>query len=205
MSKVEMDGQVYWKNIKGNLVPEKMVKDIDKERDSLVRSFVEQAIEKQKEIRAFKTQVFDDIGAFIQLSAEKYDVQLGGRKGNVTLVSYDGEYKLMIAVQDRLTFDERIQAAKQLIDECLHEWSADARPELRSIINDAFQVDKEGNLNTVRILSLRRVEIQDARWTRAMQAISDSIQIVDSKDYVRFYKRDAKGNYQQISLDMARV
>ncbi|HHE3677598.1 TPA: DUF3164 family protein [Pasteurella multocida] len=205
MSKVEMDGQIYWKNIKGNLVPEKMVKDIDKERDSLVRSFVEQAIEKQKEIRVFKTQVFDDIGAFIQLSAEKYDVQLGGRKGNVTLVSYDGEYKLMIAVQDRLTFDERIQAAKQLIDECLHEWSADARPELRSIINDAFQVDKEGNLNTVRILSLRRVEIHDDRWARAMQAISDSIQIVDSKDYVRFYKRDANGNYQQISLDMARV
>ncbi|ARA69632.1 DUF3164 family protein [Pasteurella multocida] len=205
MSKVEMNGQVYWKNIKGNLVPDEMVKEIDKERDCLVRNFVEQAIEKQKEVRAFKTQVFDDIGAFIQLSAEKYDVQLGGRKGNVTLVSYDGEYKLMIAVQDRLTFDERIQAAKQLIDECLHEWSADARPELRSVINDAFQVDKEGNLNTARILSLRRVEIQDERWTKAMQAISDSIQIVDSKDYVRFYKRDENGNYQQISLDMARV
>jgi len=205
MSTVEMNGQVYWKNIKGNLVPDEMVKEIDKERDCLVRNFVEQAIEKQKEVRAFKTQVFDDIGAFIQLSAEKYDVQLGGRKGNVTLVSYDGEYKLMIAVQDRLTFDERIQAAKQLIDECLHEWSADARPELRSVINDAFQVDKEGNLNTARILSLRRVEIQDERWTKAMQAISDSIQIVDSKDYVRFYKRDENGNYQQISLDMARV
>ncbi|ARA88728.1 DUF3164 family protein [Pasteurella multocida] len=205
MSKVEMNGQVYWKNIKGNLVPDEMVKEIDKERDCLVRNFVEQAIEKQKEVRAFKTQVFDDIGAFIQLSAEKYDVQLGGRKGNVTLVSYDGEYKLMIAVQDRLTLDERIQAAKQLIDECLHEWSADARPELRSVINDAFQVDKEGNLNTARILSLRRVEIQDERWTKAMQAISDSIQIVDSKDYVRFYKRDENGNYQQISLDMARV
>ncbi|WP_343298172.1 DUF3164 family protein [Pasteurella multocida] len=205
MSKVEMNGQVYWKNIKGNLVPDEMVKEIDKERDCLVRNFVEQAIEKQKEVRAFKTQVFDDIGAFIQLSAEKYDVQLGGRKGNVTLVSYDGEYKLMIAVQDRLTFNERIQAAKQLIDECLHEWSADARPELRSVINDAFQVDKEGNLNTARILSLRRVEIQDERWTKAMQAISDSIQIVDSKDYVRFYKRDENGNYQQISLDMARV
>ncbi|HDR1847541.1 DUF3164 family protein [Pasteurella multocida] len=205
MSKVEMNGQVYWKNIKGNLVPDEMVKEIDKERDCLVRNFVEQAIEKQKEVRAFKKQVFDDIDAFIQLSAEKYDVQLGGRKGNVTLLSYDGEYKLIIAVQDRLTFDERIQAAKQLIDECLHEWSADARPELRSIINDAFQVDKEGNLNTARILSLRRVEIQDERWTKAMQAISDSIQIVDSKDYVRFYKRDENGNYQQISLDMARV
>ncbi|WP_241951948.1 DUF3164 family protein [Pasteurella multocida] len=205
MSKVEMNGQVYWKNIKGNLVPDEMVKEIDKERDCLVRGFVEQALEKQKEVRVFKKQVFDDIDAFIQLSAEKYDVQLGGRKGNVTLLSYDGEYKLIIAVQDRLTFDERIQAAKQLIDECLHEWSADARPELRSIINDAFQVDKEGNLNTARILSLRRVEIQDERWTKAMQAISDSIQIVDSKDYVRFYKRDENGNYQQISLDMARV
>ncbi|MDA5619476.1 DUF3164 family protein [Pasteurella multocida subsp. multocida] len=27
MSKVEMNGQVYWKNIKGNLVPDEMVKE----------------------------------------------------------------------------------------------------------------------------------------------------------------------------------
>ena len=102
-------------------------------------------------------------------------------------------------------FDERIHAGKALIDECLHDWSSNARPELRSLIDNAFQVDKEGNLNTARILSLRRVDIQDERWTRAMQAISDSVQVIGSKDYIRFYERDENGKYQPIALDMAGV
>lgn len=66
-------------------------------------------------------------------------------------------------------------------------------------------MDKEGNLSTARILGLRRVDIQDDRWQRAMQAISDSVQVVGSKDYVRFYERDSLGKYQPISLDMAVV
>ncbi len=87
----------------------------------------------------------------------------------------------------------------------MHEWSAEARPELRSLIDNAFRVDKEGNLSTARILSLRRVDIQDERWTQAMQAIADSVQVVGSKDYIRFYERDEQGKYQPISLDMAGV
>ena len=41
---------------------------------------------------------------------------------------------------------------------------------------------------------LRRHKIEDDRWQRAMQAIGDSLQILDSKAYVRVYERDAHGN-----------
>ncbi|STO59547.1 sulfate transport protein cysz [Canicola haemoglobinophilus] len=105
-----------------------------------------------------------------------------------------------------MQFDERIQAAKTLIDECLAEWSKDSRPELKTIIDRAFNVDKEGNLNTGRILELRRVEIQYPRWLNAMQAIIESIQVVSSKSYVRFYERVGDSDqYQPISLDIAGV
>lgn len=201
----EINGKTYWEDAKGSLIAEELIKDIDKERDALVEGFAAQALTLQGEMRAFKNRVFDDVAAFVALSAEKYDVQIGGRKGNITLHSFDGKYKLQVAVADHIRFDERIHAAKAQIDECLHEWSAEARPELRSLIDNAFQVDKEGNLSTARILSLRRVDIQDDRWAQAMQAIADSVQVVGSKDYIRFYERDEKGKYQPISLDMAGV
>ena len=206
MSKVTIDGKTYWQDAKGNLTPEELVKAIDKERDALVQEWVEKAKALNTEISRFKGGVFGDIQAFVELSAEKYGAKLGGNKGNVTLYSYDGKYKIQRAINDHLQFDERIQAAKVLIDECLNEWSAGSRPELKALIERAFNVDKEGNLNTSRILGLRRVDIKDPRWLNAMQAISESVQVVNSKAYVRVYERIGDSDqYQPISLDVAGV
>ena len=206
MSKVTIDGKTYWQDAKGNLTPEELVKEIDKARDALVQEWVEKAKALNTEISRFKGGIFGDIQAFVELSAEKYGAKLGGNKGNVTLYSYDGKYKIQRAINDHLQFDERIQAAKVLIDECLNEWSAGSRPELKTLIERAFDVDKEGNLNTGRILGLRRVDIQDPRWLNAMQAISESVQVVNSKAYVRVYERIGDSDqYQPISLDVAGV
>ncbi len=205
MSKVTVGNEIYWKDANGNLKPEALVKEIDKERDELVRQFVNRAEEVSQLLGNFKQSVFDDVGAFIGLSAEKYGVKIGGAKGNVSLFTYDGAYKLQVAIKENIRFDERIHAAKALIDECLHDWSKGAKPELKALIDNAFEVDKEGNLSTAKILSLRRVEIDDPRWNQAMTAISDSVQVVGSKDYIRFYKRDENGKYQPISLDVAGV
>ncbi|WP_018651581.1 DUF3164 family protein [Actinobacillus capsulatus] len=206
MSKVTIDGKIYWQDAKGSLTADELVKEIDKERDALVQEWIAKGKALRGELDRFKTGIFNDIQAFIELSAEKYDAKLGGAKGNVTLFSYDGKYKIQRAINDHLQFDERIQAAKVLIDECLNEWSEGSRPELKALIERAFNVDKEGNLNTSRILGLRRVEITDPRWLNAMKAISESVQIVNSKAYVRLYERVGNTDqYKPISLDIAGV
>lgn len=204
--KVMIEGKTYWRDATGALTPDNLVRDIDKERDELVQAWATKAKTLNRDIGVFKDGVFGDIGAFIELSAEKYGAKVGGNKGNVTLFSYDGRYKIQRAINESLQFDERIQAAKVLIDECLNEWSEGSRPELKALIERAFNVDKEGNLNTSRILGLRRVEIQDPRWLRAMQAISESVQVVSSKAYVRIYERVGDSDkYVPIPLDVAGV
>ena len=204
--KVMIEGKEYWRDAKGNLTPAELVKEIDKARDALVHEWVERGRDLSKAISHFKEGIFGDVQAFIELSAEKYGAKVGGNKGNVTLFSYDGKYKIQRAINESLQFDERIQAAKVLIDECLNEWSEGSRPELKALIERAFNVDKEGNLNTSRILGLRRVEIQDSRWQNAMQAISESVQVVSSKAYVRLYERVGDTDkYVPIPLDVAGV
>ena len=202
--KVMIEGKEYWRDAKGNLTPAELVKEIDKARDALVHEWVERGRDLSKAISHFKEGIFGDVQAFIELSAEKYGAKVGGNKGNVTLFSYDGKYKIQRAINESLQFDERIQAAKVLIDECLNEWSEGSRPELKALIERAFNVDKGGNLNTSRILGLRRVEIQDSRWQNAMQAISESVQVVSSKAYVRLYERVGETDqYVPIALDVA--
>lgn len=190
-------------NTQGHLVPEENVKEVDIVRDALVREIVSKATDLSKTLTSFKRQAMDDISAFVSLSAEKYGVKRGGIKGNLSLLTYDGLFKVQVAVADTLVFDERLHAAKELIDQCLHEWTEGSRSEIRIIVNDAFQIDKTGKLNIKRILGLRRLEIKDERWKNAMAAINDSLQIAGSKSYIRIYQQKEDGQYVPINLDLA--
>lgn len=196
----------YKQDAKGRLVPLATIKPIDLARDQLVQEIVAKAKALNAALASFKSSVFADIGAFVDLSVERYDTRLGGAKGNVTLVSFDGRFKVLRAMADTLTFDEGLQAAKALIDECVHEWTEGARSEIRALINDAFNVDKEGKISTGRILSLRRLDIQDEKWQRAMSALSDSVRVQCSRSYIRVYERVGDTDqYQAIPLDIAGV
>ena len=196
----------YWRDGEGRLIPENMVKPIDKARDDLVRELVGKAKAASAILADFKTKAFGDIGAFVEMSGEQYGVKLGGVKGNVTLLSFDGRFKIVRQIQEHLVFDERLQAAKQLIDECIQTWTEGSRDEIKALINDAFQVNKEGKINTVRVLGLKRLNISDEKWLRAMQAIADSVQVAGSKPYIRIYERIGDTDqYQPISLDVAGV
>lgn len=196
----------YRTDARGRLIPEAQIKPIDLERDALVQGIVDGARELHKQLSDFKLHAFADIAALVELSAEQYGVSLGGGKGNVQLSSFDGRYKVLRAIAEHITFDERLQAAKKLIDECLNEWSGQSPGELQLIVQDAFDVDKAGNINTGKILSLRRYQIEDPRWKRAMEAISDAIQVVGTKPYIRVYERDdSTGEYRRLPLDLAGV
>ena len=201
----EIDLSRYRQDAKGNLIPLENIKETDLLRDELVMEIVAKAQAVRDNIAAFKQSAMDDIAAFAQLSAEKYGAKLGGAKGNIRLMSFDGAYRIALAMQDTLTFDERLAAAKALIDECINEWTAGSRPELKALINDAFQVDKEGNISTTRVLGLRRLSIDDEKWHRAMDALSDSVQVQTSKPFVRVYRREDNGEYSLMSLDIAKV
>lgn len=196
----------YWEDAKGNLVPDANVKEIDKLRDQTVRKIWALAEALHHEMKNFKVLSFDDVASFIQISADQYGAKLGGNKGNVQLLSFDGRLKLQRNIAEHIVFDERLQAAKHLIDECLKEWTADGRDEIKALINNAFNVDKKGEISTTKILGLKRIEINHTIWLKAMQAISDSINIAGSKSYLRFYKRnDETGEYVPMSLDIASI
>ena len=200
-----IDLNQYRKDARGALVPVASIKQIDLLRDDLVRDVFENVLPVRDELVRLKQLALNGVHDFIELSANEYGVQLGGKKGNVTLTSFDGEFRLMVAMSDTLAFDERLQAAKKLIDECLEEWTQNSDANLKTVVQAAFDVNKQGHINTARVLGLRRLNITHDKWTQAMTILSDSIQVSASKEYVRFYQRNTDGKYELINLDLATV
>jgi hypothetical protein len=198
-----MEKKEMMKDGKGRLVPIALVKPIDRQRDMLVKLIVEGAQKQSASLAVFKKEAMEAIDAFVEKSAAQHGVHLGGKRGNVSLLSFDGEYKVQLSIADRVTFDEKLLVAKKLIDQCIHSWSKGSKPELEVLINHAFEVDKAGKVNTDRILGLRRLNIKDERWKKAMDVIGESVQITESKEYIRIYKRSGKDSYSQVNLDVA--
>jgi hypothetical protein len=193
----------YRQNANGDLVLVANIKEIDLIRDELVASIAHRAQERSGELSAFKDGVMEEISNFVQTSAERFKVKMGGTKGNLTLFSFDGRFKVQVANQDYISFDERLQVAKAAIDKCIKKWSDGADPKIMALVNDAFQVDQAGNISVRRVLGLRRLAIDDKEWKRAMDAISEAIQVVGSKSYIRVYERSEVGEYRPIALDVA--
>lgn len=195
----------YRQNALGHLVPDDLIKPVDKLRDDVVLDIVERARKLRQVMVSFKIEAMGQIENFVDLSANEYGVEFGGAKGNVLLTSFDGRYQVRRAVGDHRVFDERIQAAKALIDECVIEWSDGASNNLRALVEHAFRVNKQGRIDVNQVLSLRQLDIDHPKWNEAMEAIADSIQVTGTSQYLRIYQRQSNGKYEQISLDMSGV
>ncbi|HTF98644.1 MAG TPA: DUF3164 family protein [Cellvibrio sp.] len=195
-------------NAQGAYVPVERIKPIDLLRDELVTKIVQRAAILNEQLSKLKNDALEEIATFVEQSAAEYRVNLGGKKGNVQLASYDGKYKVMRAKHDYMSFDERLLAAKQLITECLEDWAG--RPGvprgLVVIAEKAFRKNSKGEISVSRVLDLRSHDIEDERWKKAMEIIADSIRVQATVTYLRLYERVGNSDqYKQISLDIAGV
>lgn len=193
----------YMMNNLGHLVPIEVIKEIDLARDGLVKDIAAKAKDVNSMLTEFKKSVADDMQAFFELSAEKYQADVGGSKSFLELYSFDGQYKLVREHAERLNTTEQVHAAIALVKECLREWSDIAGPELRAIVEKKLQINKKGKINIKEFLSLRSFNFEHPKWKMAMQAVGDSVVVIGTCTYYRMYERDDEGKYRQIVLDFS--
>lgn len=201
-----MNEEKYMENSVGHLVPTEQVSEQDKLRNTVVLELVQQAVEISKKLSAFKKRALNDIADVIQIAADKYEVELGGKKGNISLTTFNGKYKIQRVYAERIAFSEELEAAKELITSCIDQWSVGANQNIRALVNRAFKTNNNGQIKTTEILGLLKLEIEDELWARAMDALKDSISVSGSTVYVRVYERIGDSEkYQLIPLDLASV
>ncbi|OQX12825.1 MAG: sulfate transporter [Thiothrix lacustris] len=202
----------YMQNALGHLVPVEQVREQDLLRNQTVLELVGEAREIHASLVNFKRRAMQDIADLVAVAAEKYGAKVGGDKGNISLVSFDGKYKITRSMAAVITFTEELQAAKALIEACIEKWSDGADDRIKTLVMRAFKPNTKGELNTKAVLGLMRLEMRnkdgetDAEWTAAMDALKDSIQTSGTTAYVNVYERVGMSDrYQHVPLDLAAV
>lgn len=192
----------YMENGLGHLVPVANVAELDKLRDETVRRMVDAAEAVGRMVARFRAQASADVAAFCELSAQEFGAEIGGEKGNVTMTSYDGSMKVVRARADEITFTEAVRVTRELCFRCIEKWSEGVNANLATVVRKSFETDRNGHLSAAKILSLRSYEIRDdPDWDAAMRALDGAIQVIGSRQYVRFYRRGPDGKYAQVGVD----
>jgi len=205
MKEQMVNGKQYVVNSKGELIPAEGVKPIDALRDQTVEKIFDRLQDLRRRMEDAKFEAMADINEFVAIAGNEYGIKVGSIKGNLTLTSFDGNKRIMLAVGDSIDFTEGIHLAKQLIDEYLTDITKDSGADLRVLVGRAFRV-KQGKLDVKRILELRNYEISDPRWKKAMDVIGDSIKISSSKQYFRLHTRSSADKpFSMFDLDFSTI
>ncbi|MFB2531008.1 DUF3164 family protein [Paracoccus sp. p3-h83] len=201
---IEANGALYIADGVGKLTALDAIPAAKRLRDEMVRKEFGFALALSEQIGRFRAHVISNLDEFDALMAQEYNVKIGGEKGNRTYTSFDGLFRIEIKVQPRVAFGPEMAAAKALFDECMREWAEDTPAELRSIVTNAFDVDREGAINRTNVYILLGVESQDERFREGQRALRESMYVISSKEYVRFSRRAShRDKWAGVTIDLA--
>lgn len=190
----------------GSMKPLELIKVEDWMEDQMVRKIIGFAKPLSAQIARFKMHARADIAEFDALLEAKYGLVKKGRSGagNQQYKSLDGLMMVETRVNKLIEFGPQLKVAKDLIDECLLEWTEDGRAEIRGLITRAFKTDIAGQIDKNAVLALLKIESDDERWMRAMEAIQAAVRVIGSKEYLHFsYKTDRNSDWIRISINIA--
>lgn len=196
-----------WIDTNGNVIPASIIDVQIKRREALITGLMKKIRAEQARLEKLKSQVSQQIRKYMESNDHVPKTAHGKQwRGNMTLTNFDQTEQIEVKVSRTMVFDERLNAAKVIIDECLGRWSKDSNDNLRVAITEAFDVDKSGTVDTKMILRLTKWKIRDKKWRRAVELILQSISEQTSVTYYQFRERDdADAGWNAVSLNFSRL
>jgi hypothetical protein len=186
----------------GHKVPLKYVCAYDKARDKATRRILARF---EKARATLEAVVADSIKDLDELAKLKESL---GEKGNFSARSFDGLIQVSIRQQYNIRLDERVIRARELMLEyvgsVLDRVNGVDVSALRLLVNDAFKANSQGFLSTGRVLSLMRMEVDNAKWREAKRILQEALKPEKGKQYLICEKRQTtQGDFRAIRLDIA--
>ena len=170
----------------GNAIPLKYVSAYDKARDRATRRILARF---EKARANLETVVADSIKDLDELAKLK-----------ASLVSIRQQYNIRL--------DERVIRARELmleyVSSVLDRVDGVDVSALRLLVMEAFKANSQGYLSTGRVLSLMRMEVDNAKWREAKMILQEALKPEKGKQYLTCERRKTtQGDFRAIRLDIA--
>ena len=200
--KREINGDTHWLNSRGKYDPVRFINKIPKRRDTMVERVFRKIDKLQTRMLADKGVINGWIKEFVEFTEQHHGAAMS-EDANFDFTNYAGTMKIKVKISNVIKYDEQIHVAKSLIDKCFTKWGEGAHPNIRLIVNHAFKVDREGELNHQKMIELQSYEINNKDWKKAMEIITKSRRIDSRKRYITFQKKNGKGKWETINMNFS--
>lgn len=203
MAKKDKDGN--WIDARGKAVPTEYVPELDQLRDAMVERVMKKALKLEELLLQAKLDIIAEVDAYLDARAKEGKVKEAW-KGNITLDSFDGALRIERSMDDQIGFSEQLQMVKTIIDEWIAHRLQGVDESLAKVIGQAFNVDKKGRVNTAMIMRLLNLDIEDAKWKKAMKLLRESIQVTATRQYLRFSEKietETGETWRQVCLNFS--
>jgi hypothetical protein len=178
-------------NAIGNKVRMENVPALDLLKDEVVMDLFQEGFGIFDSIRRWVDRVDTRIMGYRQLAAQEHGVVWRKDDGGFELISSDGRLKVEVNLGSIKKFKDSIHDARKMVEECITRWADGADANLQTFAARAFQTNEQGQFSKDKLMDLLTFTPQtpDEQWTRAMDLIRRSLEIVGKRRYTRLYWR----------------
>ena len=174
-------------------------------RDEAISNMVSYAKNLHDQLAGFKNSSFEMIETLYKMLQEHSDRHASG-KGNVTLDTADGKYRVMFRRSDNTRFDERAtQAEAHILDFIAERWGnrddADAKFIKRMLERKNGKLDKNRVLDMISM----RDNYKEEHWQKGIELLQESIVPDTTKFYAEYYYRSEDGEWLPVVLTFSRL
>ncbi|MFT8896745.1 MAG: DUF3164 family protein [Acetobacter sp.] len=200
-------GEEMIRNGDGCLVPVSRLRPDVVLTDQVTRSIVRKMRELAEHNARVKREIFEEVQAYQELMFERYRAKLGGRRGGLTISSFNDLQRVTLQTTDYSRVTAALPAAQALMNEILDDLTGNVGADIRTLIMAAFERDeKTGRVNVQRLNGLKKYSLDHPKWPDFIMAINDAIEPAGSKESVRAYARSSHTDEpQQIVVDFSRL
>ena len=186
----------------GNDIPLKYVSKYDKAKDKAVRKVLARFLRARELLEGVVAETIAELEALAD-TKEKL-----GAKGNFSARSFDGLIQVSIRQQYNIFLDERVVKARELmlgyIEKVLSRIGGNDAQALKIIVAEAFKANAQGFLSTGKIMSLLKMEIDNADWREAKRILQEAIRPQKGKRYLVCERRaSTQADFEAVRLDIA--
>ena len=189
MATKDKDGN--WLDDRGRPVPEQYIPATDKKRDQLVERTFKKVVKLSEKIAETKCEIVGSIDKYLDELAKENRVRENW-KGNILLQNFDKSLCIERRIDDNIGFDEKLQMVKTIVDKWIAGRLDGIDENLGKVITQAFNVDKQGRVNTAMLMKLLHLEIEDSEWKKAMRMLKESVIVKSSKQSINFKRKVKK-------------
>lgn len=175
-----------------------------KDRDLFIKRCITQAVDLSHQMREFKKEAIATSG---ELRDRAFDLQNQEPKEvkSFSIVTECGQFKVQVENQERQSFDEHAEVAIATIKEVLKEKFENRNKAMYNIIDDILMKNNKGDYDERLVAKLRKHEddLQDTRFSKALDALSQSYYTTGSATYVRFYRKVKQNRWEDITMQFS--